>query len=58
MGGMFGESKFDVLEKVPDSVKPKTILIKLPATRQQIMDRIRESDLNFPLIFKPDLGER
>src|SRR5882724_2623299 len=28
MGGMFGESKFEVLEKVPASCKPTTILVK------------------------------
>ena len=58
MGGMFGESKFEVLENVPVSLKPKTILIKLPARAEEIMDRMKESGLTLPLIFKPDLGER
>ena len=55
---MFGESKFEVLEKVPESLKPKAILIKLPTRVEVMVDRMKESGLTFPLIFKPDLGER
>lgn len=58
MGGMFGESKFDVLEKVPQGIKPKTILIRPPTSVQAVMSQIHAQGLNFPLIFKPDLGER
>lgn len=58
MGGMFGESKFEVLEKVPGECKAKAILIKLPAPAETILLRIRENGFQFPLIFKPDLGER
>lgn len=53
-----GESKFDVLELVPEEVKPKTILVKHPSTTEQVIKTIQESNLNFPLIFKPDMGER
>lgn len=58
MGGMFGESKFDVLLKVPEECKPKTILIQVPVTRQQVTDILAHHEMSFPLIFKPDLGER
>ena len=57
-GGMMGESKFDVLSLVPDEVRPKTILIKLPATRAQVLDAIAKNSFIYPIIFKPDLGER
>jgi hypothetical protein len=53
-----GESKFEVLSLVPDLVKPKTLLIKLPTTQNDVLDRMKEQGLTFPLIFKPDLGER
>lgn len=53
-----GESKFEVLSLVPDTVKPKTILIKLPATREQVLRAIETNGLSFPVIFKPDIGER
>src|SRR6185295_1670265 len=58
MGGMFGESKFDCLEKVPAVVRPRTLLVKLSASAKEVMHLIHENNMNFPLIFKPDLGER
>ncbi len=57
-GGMMGESKYEVLQLVPESLKPVTKLIKLPATVTSITETMRNSGLSFPLIFKPDLGER
>jgi hypothetical protein len=57
-GGMMGESKFDVLELVPDEVKPKTVLVKYPSTVQQVARAMEENNLALPLIFKPDMGER
>ncbi|TXH28190.1 MAG: hypothetical protein E6Q96_05435 [Cyclobacteriaceae bacterium] len=57
-GGMMGESKYEVLNLVPDLVKPKTILIKLPTTRQQVLDALQKNGLQLPVIFKPDIGER
>lgn len=58
MGGMFGESKFQILEKVPSRYKPITVLITIPTTVDQVLKKIEENHLKFPLIFKPDLGER
>src|SRR6478736_8848816 len=55
MGGMMGESKFDVLKLVPDELKPKTLLVKLPATSEQVCQQLMDNELSFPLIFKPDL---
>lgn len=57
-GGMMGESKSDVLSLIPAGVKPKTILVRLPATVDSITKQITEHGLSFPVIFKPDLGER
>lgn len=58
MGGMFGESKFEVMNKVPDGVKPRTIRLGYPITKQQVLEILEREKLPFPLIFKPDLGER
>lgn len=58
LGGMFGESKYDVLNLIPDRYKPRTILIKAPATKAGVMEAIRKNNFSFPVIFKPDLGER
>ena len=53
-----GESKYDVLNLVPTEVKPKTVLIKLPSTRVEVLATMEKNCLSFPVIFKPDLGER
>jgi len=55
---MMGESKFDVLKLVPDSLKPKSLLIKHPASVTHVTEVMREAGLTLPVIFKPDLGER
>lgn len=58
MGGMFGESKYEVMKQVPEDVKPKTILIPYPTSVDFVMKQLALHNLSFPLIFKPDLGER
>lgn len=55
---MLGESKFDVLNMVPDQYKPKTILIRYPFAPKQVLASMRENGFRFPVIFKPDIGER
>ena len=57
-GGMMGESKFEVLDLVPSSHKPKAVLIKLPSSMEFIKSKMNEGRLSYPTIFKPDLGER
>lgn len=58
MGGMFGESKYDILKKISARYVPKTLLVKSPATREAILALLKETGLTYPLVFKPDLGER
>lgn len=58
MGGMFGESKFEVLKKVPFQYIPTTTLVTMPSTKREIIDTMQKAGLRFPVIFKPDLGER
>jgi len=58
MGGMFGESKYAVLMQLSADILPKTILIDIPTTTEQVLSRMNEAQLCFPVIFKPDLGER
>jgi hypothetical protein len=57
-GGMLGESKYRILKNVPDAFKPKTLLISVPASIQFILDSIGQAGISFPLIAKPDVGER
>jgi len=58
MGGMFGESKYEVIKKIPGQYTPATLFIKLPTTAQEVTRAIHKAGLHFPVIAKPDLGER
>lgn len=57
-GGMMGESKSAVLDLIPSHLKPKGFLIKLPANTAEVLSQLQQAGLSFPVIFKPDLGER
>jgi hypothetical protein len=58
LGGMLGESKYDVLKLIPDPYKPKTILIKKSAAKDYVLKQLLENGFSLPVIFKPDQGER
>lgn len=51
LGGFFGESKSEILDQIPEKFKPFSKRIK-PG------DVIVKSAFHFPLILKPDIGER
>lgn len=54
MGGFFGESKIDILNQIPADYCPKTIYIK----KNNSIDIVKKNNIQFPLIAKPDIGER
>lgn len=58
MGGMFGESKYEVLKKIPSGLVPKTLLMSQPTSLKDVVTQIQNAGLSFPLILKPDVGER
>jgi hypothetical protein len=58
MGGMFGESKYDVLKKLPSDIIPKTIIIQIPVLTESVIEILKREGYSFPVVFKPDLGER
>ena len=57
-GGMLGESKIKILEKIDDDLKPKTLYFKHDVSSDEVINKIETASLGFPLIFKPDIGER
>ena len=57
-GGVMGESKWKVLKSIPPEYVPKTLLIRPPFISDEVMAALKKSDLGFPLIAKPDRGER
>ena len=58
MGGMFGESKFEVLSKVPKKYVPATLLAHSHDSVGDVLIQMQQDQLEFPVICKPDLGER
>lgn len=57
-GGFFGESKSRILSNIPDEYKPKTVLWEAPVHEEEIEDLFQKSGLTFPVIAKPEIGER
>jgi hypothetical protein len=57
-GGMLGESKYGILEKLPAEYKPRTLLIEIPLGMGAILEKIQAERITFPLIAKPNVGER
>lgn len=58
MGGLYGASKQQALAFLKDSDKPKTLLFKTDASYQNVEKRFLDAGINYPIIIKPDLGER
>ena len=58
-GGVFGESKINILNRIPEEVIPKTVFI---SKEQQQVDTIlaeaKNAAISLPFIAKPDVGER
>lgn len=57
LGGFFGESKSDILKLIDKQYLPKAIEVnELSIT--SIIHLLKEADIHFPIIAKPDIGER
>jgi hypothetical protein len=57
-GGLLIESKKDILDLIPDHLKPKTLFFEYPASVEEILEKIGADGIHFPVIAKPDYGER
>jgi len=59
-GGLVGESKFDILSRLPsDRIVPSAIIRATEPDRVESLQRLMdERHWTFPLVLKPDVGER
>lgn len=57
-GGFFGESKMEILRQIPKQYLPKTIFIEKQSDLKTIVDKLIQEELVYPIICKPDVGER
>lgn len=58
LGGFYGESKTGILDLIDKQYLPKSVLVDYSSEIGSIMDRMKEILLSFPVIVKPDVGER
>lgn len=56
--GVFGESKMDILRKIDPEFIPKTLFFRPDTTAHQLILQMEEENLGFPIILKPNVGER
>jgi hypothetical protein len=57
-GGVLGESKKKILDQLPDSLKPATLLLPPAAPLEAALEQMALAGIAFPVVAKPDVGER
>lgn len=57
-GGMMGESKIDIMRYLPSEFLPHTVFVKKGTPWEEVAEAVRKEGLPYPLIAKPNVGER
>ncbi len=57
-GGMVAASKKSILNLIPSKYLPKTTLLTAPVSINMVKEAMKKEEYDYPVIFKPDLGER
>jgi hypothetical protein len=58
LSGALGESKRDIFKLIPAEVLPNMIYVKAGADFETVVQQLDVAGLKYPLIAKPDVGER
>lgn len=58
LGGLVGESKESILKAIPNTYLPTTLYVEVNETFNDIVHLLNEYNLSYPIIVKPDIGER
>lgn len=58
LGGFYGESKTEILQLIDPKYLPKAIIVNVSTDIQPILNELNLVHLTFPIIAKPDVGER
>ena len=56
-GGVFGESKINILKKIPEEFLPKSLYFEAGETIEPIKAAIEKAGVTYPFVCKPDKGE-
>lgn len=58
-GGVMGESKINILQRIPEEHIPRTVFISSNHTQEEeLLRMVQAKGIVFPLVCKPDVGER
>lgn len=57
-GGMGVESKYETLQKIPEKLRPVSVLVKAGDSFDQTLQKLHTAGIGFPLFAKPDIGFR
>lgn len=58
MGGFFGERKSEIYALLPGTSYPATVLVPAATSEHDILALVNSEGIQFPLVVKPDVGER
>ncbi len=57
-GGVLGESKYGILKRIPPQYIPRMLFVRAGIKESDLLALLSKSSLTFPLMAKPDVGER
>lgn len=57
-GGLLGESKWKILKNIDGQYIPKGMFVSATSHLPEVLERFDEQDFTYPVIAKPDVGER
>lgn len=57
-GGMLGEKKSEIFDLIPKKHIPVTVKLAPDTDEETILQLLKEREISFPFILKPDIGER
>ncbi|MEZ4901065.1 MAG: hypothetical protein R2822_04565 [Spirosomataceae bacterium] len=57
-GGVFGESKMDILDLISPQYLPSAVFVPVGTEWQKVCEQLIMTQITFPLIVKPDVGGR
>ena len=58
LGGAVGESKIGILNLLPANIQPKAVFTNGRHTQAELQEALAAAGLRFPVVAKPDIGER
>ena len=58
LGGAMGESKWDILQLLPQVLVPETVFVPAGTGSGQALEWMKNAEMEFPVVVKPNVGER